>query len=149
MKRKGIYIFLLLVATLVLSSCSAEIVAIDDCEWKMRSVMSNNIETAADADTSVLAVGETDELYPNAKIVEMTLVAENGKITITDATNDKTYSGTYKVIQKTPKSIDYEITIDGLNGYATVAPTEYYDGTEIPTLPINLGDYSLYFIPNK
>lgn len=147
--KKGIYIFLLLVATLVLSSCSAETVAIDDCEWKMRSVMGNDIENATDADTLVLAVGETDKIYPDAEIVEMTLVAENGKITITDATNDKTYSGTYKVTQKTPKSIDYEITIDGLNGYATVAPTEYYNGTEIPTLPINLGEYSLYFIPNK
>lgn len=47
------------------------------------------------------------------------------------------------------KGTNYEITIDGLTGYAMVAPTEYYDGSEVPTLPINLGDYSLYFIPAK
>ena len=35
--------------------------------------------------------------------------------------------------------------IDGKNGYATVAMTKYYDETEEPTLPINLGTHSIYF----
>ena len=35
--------------------------------------------------------------------------------------------------------------IDGKNGYATVAMTKYYDGTEEPTLPISRGTYSIYF----
>jgi hypothetical protein len=52
-------------------------------------------------------------------------------------------------MQKTPKGTDYEIIIDGVNGYATVAPTEYYAGSEIPTLPINIDGYSLYFIPKE
>lgn len=60
---------------------------------------------------------------------------------------NQTFTGSYKVQQKTPKGTDYEITIDGIEGYATVAPTEYYDGSKVPTLPINLGDYALYFIP--
>ena len=64
---------------------------------------------------------------------------------ITDATNSKTYEGTYKVVKKTPDGIDYEITIDGKNGYATVAMTKYYEGAESPTLPINLGSHSIYF----
>ena len=51
----------------------------------------------------------------------------------------------YKVAKKTSDGIDYEITIDGKNGYATVAMTKYYDGTEEPTLPINLGTHSIYF----
>ena len=51
----------------------------------------------------------------------------------------------YKVAKKTPDGIDYEITIDGKNGYATVAMTKYYDGTEEPTLSINLGTHSIYF----
>ena len=50
-----------------------------------------------------------------------------------------------KVEKKTPDGIDYEITIDGKNGYATVAMTKYYDETEEPTLPINLGTHSIYF----
>jgi hypothetical protein len=68
---------------------------------------------------------------------------------VADKTNEKTYSGTYKVTAKTPKSIDYEITLDGISGYATVAPTKYYDGSEVPTLPISIGEYSLYFIPQN
>ena len=50
-------------------------------------------------------------------------------------------------IHPTPKGTDYEVTIDGIKGYATVAPTEYYDSSEVPTLPINLGEFSLYFTP--
>ena len=51
----------------------------------------------------------------------MTLTAKDGEITITDTTNGKTYNGTYEVRQKTPKGTDYEIIIDGVTGYATVA----------------------------
>ena len=93
--------------------------------------------------------GKADALYPEAEIVDLTLNAKDGAITITDRTNNKTYSGTYEVQQKTPKGTDYEIIINGVSGYATVSPTEYYDGSEIPTLPININGYSLYFIPEK
>ena len=132
-----------------LSACGGDAVAIEDYEWKMRTVMSNDVEAAQIEDELVVAVGEEDDIHPNAKIVNIKLVAKDGTITITDATNNKTYRGTYKVQQKTPKGINYEVTIDGITGYATVAPTEYYDGSEVPTLPINLGEYSLYFIPNN
>ncbi len=135
---------------LSLAACSADIVAIEDYEWKMRTVMNNKeIEEAQSEDELVVAVGEADEVHPNAKVIDITMVAKNGEITVKDMTNNKTYSGSYKVQQKTPKGTDYEITIDGIKGYATVAPTEYYDGSELPTLPISLGGYSLYFIPVK
>ena len=131
------------------SACCADVAAIEDYEWKMRTVMSNDIETAQYQDELVIAVGEADELYPDAKIVDLTLIAKDGEITITDTTNGKTYNGTYEVQKKTPKGTDYEIIIDGVTGYATVSPTEYYDGSEIPTLPINIDGYSMYFIPNE
>lgn len=145
--KKFVCALLVLTCVFALSACSGDVVAIEDYEWKMRTVMSNDIETAKNEDELIVAVGEADELYPDAKIVDITLVAKDGEITITDVTNNKTYIGTYKVQQKTSKGTDYEITIDGINGYATVAPTEYYDGSEVPTLPINLGEYSIYFIP--
>lgn len=149
MKKTVLILFCILTITMLLSSCASETISIEDYEWKMRTVMSGNIETAQNEDTLIVAVGEPDELYPVAKIVDLTLSAKDGKITITDKTNNKTYTGTYKVQKKTPKGTDYEITINGQDGYATVAPTEYYDGSEVPTLPINLGEYSLYFIPKK
>lgn len=149
MKKTVLILLGILTITMLLSSCASETISIEDYEWQMRTAMSGNIETTQDEDTLIVAVGEPDELYPEAKIVDLTLIAKDGKITITDQTNNKTYTGTYKVQKKTPKGTDYEITINGQNGYATVAPTEYYDGSEVPTLPINLGEYSLYFIPKK
>jgi len=145
--KKIISLLLMLILVFTLSACNGDVVSIEDYEWKMRTVMSNDVEAAQIEDELVVVVGEKDDIHPNAKIVDIKLVAKEGAITVTDATNNKTYTGTYKVQQKTPKGTDYEVTIDGVKGYATVAPTEYYDGSEVPTLPINLGEYSLYFIP--
>ena len=145
--KKVLAVFLLFVVIFSLSACNGDVVAIEDYEWKMDAVMRNDIEVAQNEDELVVAVGEEDDTHPNAKIVDLKLVANDGSITVTDATNNKSYSGTYKVQRKTPKGTDYEVTIDGIKGYATVAPTEYYDGSEVPTLPINLGDFSLYFTP--
>ena len=145
--KKIIFLLFILMSLFALSACNGDVVAIEDYEWKMGAVMRNDIEVAQNEDELVVAVGEKDDIHPNAKIVDIKLVAKDGAITVTDETNNKTYSGTYKVQQKTPKGIDYEVTIDGIKGYATVAPTEYYDGSEVPTLPINLGEYSLYFTP--
>ena len=141
--------FLTTIIIFTLSACSGDVVAIEDYEWKMRTVASNDIEAAQAPDELIVAVGKADALYPEAEIVDLTLNAKDGAITITDRTNNKTYSGTYEVQQKTPKGTDYEIIINGVSGYATVSPTEYYDGSEIPTLPININGYSLYFIPEK
>lgn len=147
--KKLVCVVMVLGFVLGLSACNGDEVVIEDYEWKMRTVMSNDIEAAQNEENLIVAVGEADELYPNAKIVDLTLIAKDGEITVTDETNNKTYKGTYKIQQKTSKSVDYEVIIDGVTGYATVAQTEYYDGSEIPTLPINLGNYSLYFIPSK
>ena len=147
--KKMIGLIALLILMMGLVGCNGNVVAIEDYEWKMRTVMGNDIENAQEPDKLVIAVGEADELYPDAEIVDLTLIAKDGKITITDSTNSKEYAGTYEAIKKTPKGTDYEITIDGTVGYATVAPTEYYDGSEIPTLPINIDEYALYFIPKE
>ena len=147
--KKIISIFLMLTFTFALSACNSDEFAIEDYEWKMRAVMRNDIEVAQNEDELVIAVGETDELYPDAEIVDLTMIAKNGEITVTDTTNNKTYNGTYKVSQETPDGTDYEVTIDGVSGNATVAPTGYYDDPEIPTLPINIGNYSIYFIPKE
>ena len=137
---KKIISFLLITTLLfALSACGAKKMKIEDYEWKMRTVMKN------DSDLVVPAVGEADEVYPDAKVVDLTLTAKDGKITITDATNNITYEGTYTVEGKNPKGTDYKVVIDGKEGYATAAMTKYDDGSEEPTLPINLGDYSIYF----
>ena len=139
--RKTMSILLLLTSlVLALSSCGAGTPKIEDYEWKMRTIAHFEGEQVV-----YDAANEEHSIQPEAKIIEMTLVAKDGKITITDVTNGKSYEGTYTVSGKNPKGTVYSIVIDGKEGYATVAMTTYADGKEEPTLPINLGDYSMYF----
>ena len=140
MKRTISTIILIAILTITLSACGMGKVKIEDYEWKMRTIMNGE-----DNQVVVDAVGEDDPAHPEVKIIDMTLTAKDGKITITDHTNNKTYEGTYTVEQKTPAGTDYKVTIDGKEGYATVAMTTYADGAEEPTLPINLGTHSIYF----
>ena len=139
---KKIVSILLLAATLMfaLSACGMGKPKIEDYEWKMRYVMHGE-----DNQFVMDAMAEESSTHPEAKIIEMTLVAKDGNITITDITNNKTYEGTYTVSGRDPKGTDYRVTIDGKSGFACVAITTYADGTEEPTLPINLGTHSFYF----
>ena len=135
---------------MLLSSCGIKgkpVVYIELYEWKLQSVMSNDTEVADEE--LVIAVGEQDELYPNAKVVDILLTAKNGEITLADTTNNKTYTGTYKMTEETSKSVSYEIEIDGIAGNATIAITEHLGNILTPTLPINLGEYTVYFLPNE
>ena len=139
---KKIVSILLLAATLMfaLSACGMGKPKIEDYEWKMRTI------AHIDGEQLVYdAAAEESTAHPEAKIIEMTLVAKDGKITITDVTNGKTYEGTYTVSGRNPKGTDYNITIGGKSGYAGVAMTTYADGSEEPTLPISLDGYSMYF----
>ena len=123
-----------------LVACRSGNPEIEDYVWKMRTVMhmeeSKIVYDATDSE-SITAT--------EAKIIEMTLVANEGKLTFTDVTNGKKYEGTYTVSGRNPKGTDYHITIDGKSGYGGVAMTTYADGSEEPTLPISLDGYSMYF----
>ncbi len=139
--KKIVSVFLV-VTTLVLtlSACGAEKTNMESYTWTLRYAMHGEGEQLV-----VDAVDKADPTHPDAKIVTVTLTASNGKITVTDETNQKVYLGSYTMEGKTPKSTDYKVTIDGKSGYATVAMTTYADGSEEPTLPINLDGYALYF----
>ena len=147
--RKITVLVLAIVMTMLLSACGIKgkpVVYIDSYEWKLQSVMNN--DTGVADEEIVIAVGEQDELYPNAKVVDVVLTANNGEITLTDATNNKTYTGTYKMTEETSKSATYEIVIDDIEGNATITLTEHLGNRLTPTLPINLGEYTVYFLPN-
>lgn len=149
MKRITVLI-LALIITMLLSACGLngkEIVHLESYEWKMQSVMSNDTELADEE--LVVVVGEPDELYPNAKVVDMILTANGGEITLIDATNNQTYTGTYSITEETSKSITYKIVIDDIAGNATISITEHLGNRLTPTLPINLGEYTVYLLPNE
>ena len=149
MKRITVLI-LAWIITMLISACGLngkEIVHLESYEWKMQSVMSNDTELADEE--LVVAVGEPDELYPNAKVVDMILTAKGGEITFIDATNNQTYTGTYSITEETSKSITYKIVIDDISGNATISITEHLGNRLTPTLPINLGEYTVYLLPNE
>ncbi len=139
--RKVISVLLLLtISLLTFSACGGGKNNIEDYTWSMSSVISTENDRAI-----IEALGEPDSANPQAKIVDMTLTAKDGRIAITDNTNNKIYEGTYAIKSKNAESTIYNVTIDGKNGYATVAMTKYDDENEEPTMPINLGEYSIYF----
>lgn len=133
-------LFILCALFPLLSSCGAHAPKIEDYTWILRTAM--HVENGQPV---IDATDGTDTAHSEAKKVDVTLSASNGIITVTDNTNGKTYDGTYTVQGKTPEGTDYEISVNGINGYATVAMTTYADGSEEPTLPISLGEYTLYF----
>ncbi len=140
MKKLIVAFLLLSILILNVSACGTESFRIEKYEWHMRTVMHTEGESV-----TVPAVGASDGVYPDAKIIDLTLTAKDGVLTVIDATGKKTYTGTYRAINTTPDGTDYEITIDGKTGYATVSATKYHDGSEEATLLIRIGDDSVYF----
>ena len=132
-------ISLLFAVLLFLTGCNnSQVPKIDEYDWVMTSVQS------IDADGQAIAFGERgSSTLPSAQQVDLTCKAENGNLTLTDQTNNKTYTGTYKLTQTDPKSNIYEVVVDGKEGMAVVAMTTYHDGSQAPTFIINLGDYTI------
>ena len=112
MKKLYLLLIIILEVVMITSSESTEL-KIENYEWSMSCAVYSEGE-----DFVVEAAGEADHSNPDTKIVTLTLVAENGVITITDATNSKVYTGTYSIINTTPNGTNYNITIDGKTGYA-------------------------------
>ena len=132
--------FTLVLVMLLLVGCeSANVPKITDYEWIMTSVQSGERGEAV-----ACGIGSSD-LYGGAVEIELVCEAENGVLTISDLTNNKTYKGTYSLISDDPKSYSYEVEIEGKSGYAVSGMTTYHDGSQDPTFIINLIDYTVNF----
>ena len=137
MKRAGLLLVFLLV---LLTGCSSKAPEIDEYTWVMTSVQS------MEAGGQAVAYGEKgSSTLEGAKQIELVCEAQDGNLTLTDRTNDRTYTGTYQQSQRDSKSTIYEVDVDGTSGVAVAAMTTYQDGTQDPTLIFNLGDYTVNF----
>ncbi len=88
-----------------------------------------------------LADDGNDNTFKFSKPIELTCVAQNGKLTITDKTNNKTYYGTYKVKSWNRFTLQrYEIVINGKEGTANISSTSNR------TLFISVDGYYLHFV---
>lgn len=143
MKKKAAFIFILSLLLMFSTGCknvSIDSPDIEDNSWKMDSIVYFD-----DTQYEVLAVGESDSQDPEAKVIDMILTASDGRITLTDNTNGTVYEGTYKQESSNSETTIYKIVLDGKEGYASVSSTIYADDTEVRTMPINLGNYAIYF----
>lgn len=137
MRKAGLWMVLLLV---LLAGCSGKTPKIDEYSWVMTSVQS------MEAGGQAVAYGERgSSTLEEAKQVELICEAQGGTLTLTDRTNDRTYTGTYQQSQSDSKSTIYEVEVEGTSGVAVAAMTTYQDGTQDPTLIFNFGDYAVNF----
>lgn len=84
---------------------------------------------------------EDDPLLEFSKPIELTCVAKNGKLTITDKTNNKVYNGTYKVKSWNKFNRQrYDIVIEGKEGTANIS------SRSISTLFMSVDGYYLNFV---
>ncbi len=88
-----------------------------------------------------------DKYFIRAKEVELICVAEDGKLTLTDKTNNKVYEGTYEVKSRhlyTRGRQDYICVIDGKECTANVS-YKYFEFWNADTLTVQIDGYTLTF----
>lgn len=62
--KKILSVFLMSFIVFALSACNADVVKMEDYEWKMRTVMSNDTEAAQYQDELVVAVRSDIRIFP-------------------------------------------------------------------------------------
>lgn len=143
--RNKKYAVILLAVILLFSftACGKTDNQIDAYSWNCATVQSSETNGAIIAyDPNVAPAGDR---YANAAEIEISLSAKNGKLTIQDKTNSKTYEGRYSVTDNRSQSTIYKITVDVKEGIAVLSDTEYADGTSVATLILSVDDYALTF----
>ena len=84
---------------------------------------------------------------PNAEVLDATLVASGGTLTLTDKTNGKTYTGTYgDRAEPSPSSADHKATLGAASGRILISEVPLAEGGTVPSLTLTLDDYMLSFI---
>lgn len=91
---------------------------------------------------------ETQELNPGAVAADFTAEATEDTLTLADDAAGESYDLTYELISEDTESAVYSV-IDAESkseGLATVAVTEYEDGSSEYTLIVTLNGLSVYFV---
>lgn len=122
-------------------SCCGNNLSIEGNDYKLRTA----IYQEEDGSLTTVAIGEEDETYPDAKIVDVRLNANNNVLTIKDNTNGKVYEGAYTLLDDGIDSKIYKVDFNDKQGYATLSYTKYNDGKKELTVCLAIDDYTIYF----
>ena len=132
---------LLVAFVLLFSGCGgSDRPEIEEYHWVMDCVQSQ------DANGQIIAHGTgTDSAADSAQQMALTCQAEDGELTLSDQTNQKTYTGTYPLMETNSQSSLYQVTINDEEGMAVAAMTTYPDADPKPTWILSAGDYAIHF----
>lgn len=130
----GTVMFCLSIAALLLFSSPT----LENRTWVLFTAQKSGVVAAHDKDYDLS--NDTSGLFGASKSIELICQAKDGKLVLTDKTNNKTYEGTYKSTDgfslfKQFKT--YKVTINGVEGTANISSNK--------TLFISVDGYSLNF----
>lgn len=113
-------------------------VEIQDHNWEFLLMMEQE---------NVIACRENDTAsYPSATPFGMQLRVSDDMITLTNEDTGEQQNITYKILQKNPDGIIYDISCNGKTGYANTGVTTYADGTTENTLYLTMDDVTMKFM---
>lgn len=135
-------LFLLLAGCGSSGSKDSNVPPVEDYTWQMTTVQSMEAEGQA------VAYGPGNDSTLGAAVeILLSCTAADGTITLTDETNGRMYSGTYKLTESDRQTSTYEVNVGETAGMAVVSMTTYHDDSQTPTFIISLGDYAMNFFP--
>ena len=144
MKKYKIAVAVIMLAVVIavaasLTACRTEEYVVENHDWQFKFAQSSETGEV------IFCSEEFAEGFPDAKIMEMTAKAENGKLIATDGENEMVF--TYAVEKAVPgESTIYDIADEnGIKGNASVGRTTYADGSAEYTLIISFEGRAFYF----
>ena len=112
--------------------------------WQMTTVQS------LDANGQIIACGPGEkELYGTATELDLICTVEDESLNLKDRYSGQSWEGICRPMESTSESVIYQTSINGWEGMSIVSSTTYDNGTEKPTLILNIGDYILTFFPSE
>lgn len=97
----------------------------------------------ANSGTVYACADEYISIYPDVMNLDITCEVDNDILKIYH--NNQTFDITYSIKSSNGESSIYNIQYKDSNGKAVSSITKNYDGTQIPTLILQLDGYVLYF----
>lgn len=108
--------------------------------WQLTTLQS------AKQEGQIVAHGPGASGVPDTSVeLQLTCEAAEGVLTFSDETNDRTCTGSYRLIESGTQSHIYEITVEGTDGMAVASRTTRPDKRAPATLVVQLGDRAGYF----
>lgn len=145
MKKYKITVAVIMLAVVIavaasLTACRTEEYVVENHDWQFKFAQSSETGEV------IFCSEEFAEGFPDAKIMEMTAKAENGKLIATDGENEIIMVW-YTVEKAVPgESTIYDIADEnGIKGNASVGKTTYADGSAEYTLIISFEGRAFYF----